>query len=247
MARRRIFFGAVLGVEALVLLPSTSTAEIINVYPGPDEEWNYLYDFGDVEVGSSGVMIFQIENDPTSLSDLTVNNVYLEEVTGPFAITAAPFFPAYLQPGESIYVEVTFAPGAEGLFEGVMRIVSDASNVPPGGNIPYNLRGVGVAFEPPPEELMQAVLDFYASGIADGSIYGLGSGGAPSSHIRVFGNMLDAADDLIAAGDFAGACQQLDHAVVKSDGASPPPDFIAGTSVPALNSMLLDVLAALGC
>jgi len=247
MARRTIFLGAVLGATVVMLLPSTATAEVINVYPGPDENWVYLYDFGDVEVGSSGVMIFQIENDPSALSDLTVDNVYIEETTGPFAITEAPAFPARVQPGESVYVEVAFAPGGEGLFEGVMRIISDASNIPPGGDISYNLRGMGVAFEPPPEELMQAVLDFYAAGIADGTIYGVGSGGAPASHIRVFGNMLDAADDLIAAGDIEGACSQIDHAVAKSDGLPQPPDFLGGSGVSALNSMLLDVLDALGC
>ena len=53
MARKNILLGAVLGAAVAVLLPSTATAEIINVYPGPDDEWNYLYDYGDVEVGSS--------------------------------------------------------------------------------------------------------------------------------------------------------------------------------------------------
>ena len=235
-----------LAATVAVLLPSTATAEYINVYPGPDAEWNYLYDFGDVEVGSSGVMIFQIENDATAGSDLTVDNVYIEEA-GAFTITDAPSFPARVAPGESIYVEVAFAPGAEGLFEGVMRILSDASNIPPGTNIPYGLQGMGTVFEPPPDELMQAVMDAYAAGVADGTIYGLGNGNAPASHLRVFGNMLDAADDLIAAGDYAGACAQLDHAVVKSDGASSPPDFIGGTGVPALNAMLVDVMNALGC
>ena len=33
-----------------------------------------------------------------------------------------------------------------------MRILSDASNIPPGCDIHYKLRGMGVAFEPPPEE-----------------------------------------------------------------------------------------------
>jgi hypothetical protein len=176
---------------------------------------------------------------------LTIDNVYIEEA-GPFTITEAPAFPAYVAPGESVYVEVSFAPGAEGLFEGVMRILSNGL-IPPGEDIHYNLRGMGVAFEPPPEELMQAVLDLYAAGIADGSIYGVGSGGAPASHVRVFGNMLDAADDLIAAGDYAGACQQLDHAVAKSDGLGQPPDFLGGTGVPPLNAMLLDVMDTLGC
>ena len=190
-------------------------------------------------------MIFQIGCHVDSLLDLELNSVYLEGGS-PFTIVSALSLPQVLAPGESIYVEVSFEPGAEGFFEGVMRIQSNA-NMPPGTDIHYNLRGMGVLFEPPPAELMQGVLDFYAAGIADGSIYGVGSGGAPGSHVRVFGNMLDAADDLIAAGDYAGACMQLDHAVAKSDGLPQPPDFLGGTGVSALNAMLLDVMDALGC
>jgi hypothetical protein len=243
MRRRTLLPVAALATLALAVTPIS--AQDIAIYPGPDEEWNYLYDFGDVEVGSSGVMIFQIGCHVDSSLDLALSNVFMGAGSS-FAITNAPAFPLDLRPGESIYVEVVFGPGAEGFFEGVMKIISDAI-YPPGGDIDYNLRGMGIAFEPPPEEMMQGVLDFYAAGIADGTIYGVGSGGAPASHIRVFGNMLDAADDLIAAGDFAGACQQLDHAVAKSDGLPQPPDFLEGSGVSALNAMLLDVMNALGC
>lgn len=248
MARRTIFLGAILGAAVVVLLPSTAMAEFINIYPGPDAEWNYLYDFGDVEVGASGVMIFQIENDPTAPSWLIVDEVVLEDVSGPFTISQNPAYPAYIDAGDSVYVEVTFAPDAVGFFEGVMTVYSNASNDPPGAHIPYGLQGMGIAYEPPADELMTLVMDFYADALADGSIYGLGGGGASAgAHIRVFGNMLDAADDLIAAGDYEGACAQLDHAVVKSDGANSPPDFIGGPGVSSLNSMLLDVMSALGC
>ena len=69
---------AAMALAVLALAAAPAAAEYINIYPGPDENWNYLYDFGDVEVGSSGVMIFQIENDASAPSDLTVNNVYIE-------------------------------------------------------------------------------------------------------------------------------------------------------------------------
>ena len=247
MARRRISFGAVLGVAVLVLLPSTPTAEIINVNPGPDAEWNYLYDYGDVEVGSSGVMIFQIENDSSALSDLTVVAVYIEDTADSFTVTDAPALPSSVAPGESVWVETTFEPGGEGFFKGVIKILSDASNIPPGGDISFNLRGTGIAFGPPPEELMQDVLYFYAGCTADEVIHGLGSGGAPAAHVRIFGDMLEFADDLIAVIDYGEACAQLDYAVVKSDGLPQHPDFIAGPAVPTLNTLILDVMDALGC
>ena len=59
--------------------------------------------------------------------------------------------------------------------------------------------------------------------------------------------MLDAADDLIVAGDYAGSCSQLEHAILKSGGLDAPPDFIGGLSVSSLNSMLLEIMDVLGC
>ena len=238
----KVFIAAV-----ALLLPMSALAEYINIYPGPDEDWNYLYDFGDVEVGSSAVMIFQIENEEGSPSSLFVSDVYIEDATGPFVIVDSSVIPALLSPGESVYVEVVFSPGDEGFFEGVMRIFSNASNDPPGTVIYYGLQGMGVGYEPPPGELMALVMGFYAEGLADGSIYGLGNGNAQVAHERVFGNMLDAADDLIAAGDYAAACSQLEHAALKSDGMDAPPDFMGGPGVSSLNSMLIDIMVALGC
>jgi hypothetical protein len=233
-----------MALAVLALAAAPAAAEDIAIYPGPDEEWNYLYDFGDVEVGSSGVMIFQIGCHVDSPLNLLLNGVFVE-AGSPFTMTEAPTFPQYLTPGESVYVEVAFAPGAEGLFDGVMRIQSNAS-YPPGTDIHYALRGMGVDDEPP-GDLMAPVIDFYDAGIADGTIYGLGSGRAAAARVRIFGRMLDAADDYIADGDYVEACGQLNSAVVRSDGEPRPPDFLGGEGVPALNAMLLDVMDALGC
>ena len=150
---------------AVMFLPSTAAAKYISVYTGPDAEWNYLYDFGDVEVGSSGVMIFQIENAPSSPDSLILESVYIEEA-GPFTITYGPAFTADIAPDESVYVEVTFMLGAEGLFEKVMRIISNASNIPPGTDIPCALRGMGTA--PPPDFIAGPAVSTLNSMLLDG-------------------------------------------------------------------------------
>lgn len=146
--------------------------------------------------------------------------------------------------GETLEAVVSFTPSAEGLVTASLFILSNAHNVP----VFYALlQGVGVDEEPTPSELMAALIAFFDARVADYSLYGLGNGNAPPAHLRVFEAMLDAADDLIADGDLAGACSQLAHAETKCDGLDPPPDFVGGTAVSSLHSMLLAIMEALGC
>jgi hypothetical protein len=244
MKLRHLFTGA---CALLLLLPLPVAAEYINVYPGPDEEWNYLYDYGDVEVGQSGVMIFQIENDVTAPDHLLIEDIYIEG-TGPFTITEAPNFPDLLPlaPGESIYVEVTFTPGAEGLEEGVMRILSNASNIPPGPNIPYGLQGTGVA-DLTPEQMMLDLIDYYDTAIADESLWGKSRGQSGTSTDALFRDMLVDIYDLIVAGNDPKACRALSKAMLRIDGASSPPDLVFGPSADVVYSKLAAVFNALEC
>ena len=244
MKLRHLFTGA---CALLLLLPLPVAAEYINVYPGPDEDWNYLYDYGDVEVGHSGVMIFQIECDSDSPGTLIVGDVFIEGGSGPFTITEAPTFPIPVVPGESIYVEVTFTPGAEGLFEEIMRINSNASNIPPGPSIPYALQGTGVGVAPEPEDLIAAAIAFYDEQIAAGQIIGLGPGRSGNAQEQLFRNTLTDIEALILEGDDQAACRSLQKAILRIDGASPPPDKVGGPAVSELHSMLLYLMNALGC
>jgi hypothetical protein len=125
-----------------------------------------------------------------------------------------------------------------------LLILSDAMNYP---ELYIPLQGVGVDVEPTPDEMMDAILLYYVESVADGTIYGLGAGQAPAAHVRIFLGILDAADDLIVAGDYEAACDQLGHADDKSDGLDSPPDFLGGPGVGPLNSMLGELMDVLGC
>ena len=242
MKLTRLFIGAF----ALLLLPLPVAAEYINVYPGPDDEWNYLYDYGEVEIGSSAVMIFQIENDPSADSYLTVESVFLEDETGPFEITASPTYPWYVAPGDNGYIEVTFSADKEGFVEGIMRIISNASNIPPGGNIPYALQGTGVA-DLTPEQMMLDLIDYYDTAIADESLWGKSRGQSGTSTDAVFRDMLVDIYDLIVAGNDPKACRALSKAMLRIDGASSPPDLVFGPSADVVYSKLAAVFNALEC
>ena len=59
--------------------------------------------------------------------------------------------------------------------------------------------------------------------------------------------MLEMADDLIATDDIEGACKQLESALGKCDGVSPPADFVTGPAASELHDMILELMAELGC
>jgi hypothetical protein len=234
----RLFTGAL--ALLLLLLPLRATAENIGVSP---ESWDY----GDVTLGESEVQSFTIESLGPD-TPLRVDMIrILDDASGSFhivSITPTITFPHYLDVGDTLEAVVSFTPGAEGLVTANLFILSNAHN---DSTYYVPLQGVGIDEEPTPSELMAAVIAFFDASVADYSLYGLGNSNSPPVHLRVFEAMLDAADDLIAAGDLSGACTQLDHAVTKCDGLDAPPDFVGGPAASSLNAMLLAVMDLLGC
>jgi hypothetical protein len=130
------------------------------------------------------------------------------------------------------------------MFAGEILIMSNAINYP---SYYIPIQGEGVLNEPSPGELMEDLIDQFDDCVAEGALWGEGSGNAGTAHLQVFDGMLDAADDLIGLGDIDGACRQLDHASVKSDGVTPPPDFIGGACTGTINTMIGVVMETLGC
>ena len=59
--------------------------------------------------------------------------------------------------------------------------------------------------------------------------------------------MIEAAGDLIEAGDYEAACEQLWDAYDRCDGEFPPADFVLGSAATQLNGMIWDLMAELGC
>jgi len=104
-------------------------------------------------------------------------------------------------------------------------------------------------FAPPPGELAPSLIASFEKDITDGSLVGSGAGNSARGRLKAFGNMLNAADDLIQAGDYTRACTLLTDAYNRVDGDAPPPDFVNGAAREEIRDMinrLLDVLAALG-
>ncbi|MCW5809024.1 MAG: choice-of-anchor D domain-containing protein, partial [Deltaproteobacteria bacterium] len=93
-------------------------------------------DFGSVVTGAAATRQLAVANfasDPLTISSLSA--------TGPFLVTGAPALPRTLQPGESVQLEIAFAPSSAGPATGALTIASDDPN----GASVVALSGVGEA------------------------------------------------------------------------------------------------------
>ncbi|MHC4865586.1 MAG: ELWxxDGT repeat protein [Planctomycetota bacterium] len=218
-------------VIKLIMTDSLGQSDVdtveITVTPGGNIEVSpEVYDFGDVELGSSSSAIITITNpaggtyeDPLTLLDISL----AEGGSGSFAVTANPAG-SVVQPGESVDVGIVFTPSAEGYVSTTVQIASDDPVYP---LIEVPLGGVGVFEELPPE--------------------GDGPGGSAENRLSALQNMIEACGDLIEDGLHEDACDQLAAALKKCDGQPKPPDFVAGDAAPVVESMIEVLRATLGC
>ena len=94
---------------------------------------------------------------------------------------------------------------------------------------------------------IEDILDFFDESVENGSLQGAGPDNSSQGRLKALRNMIEAAGDLIAAGDIGAACQQLTDVYNRTDGETPPPDFASGEAALDLAKMILDLGASLGC
>ncbi|MHC5182253.1 MAG: hypothetical protein ACYSOW_10370 [Planctomycetota bacterium] len=218
--------------------PEPPTAPDINVTPETSP-----WDVGDVEVGQILtdpvlVVIYNYGNAP-----LTVTSV---DIPGDSSFSISPVdptieFPLTIEPSFEIGVDfdVFFAPLAEGFHTATVTIKNDDEDV----EIAFT--GVGVITEIPPTQQIQDILDFLDTSVAIGTIQGYGPGNSVSKRLKALRNMIESVSDLIDAGDYAQAVDQLESIDKKTDGAAKPQDFVVGGAVSELNAMINDLIADL--
>jgi hypothetical protein len=96
-------------------------------------------------------------------------------------------------------------------------------------------------------ETIGEVLEFFDDAVEDGTLMGSGPGGSADGRLSALHNKIEAAMALIDAGDIAGACMELSDAYLRTDGVSPPPDFVEGPAAAELAALLLALMDDLGC
>lgn len=235
------------GVALLCLLwPFGAAAETMDVYPPG------TYDYGDVVVGDSAEMTFSFtctSATPVSIAEVTID----DDATGSFSVVAIDIYPYSAGPpwvlfqGEPGTFRVAFTPSAVGDHGAVLAVVSNAINDPPGYLLEYRLTGTGIPDEGTAGERMADLLLAYEAAVADGTLQGWGWGPLAAVRLRVFGEMLYAASDLIEAGHDSLACCKLAMAYNRSDGRCLPLDLVEGPALEDLSPMIVGVMEALGC
>lgn len=225
-----------LEADGVINLGLSQTAPEIEVLPALLE-----WDFGNVEVGQSAIVLVQIFNYGTA--DLNVSSVTIAG-DADFAITDGPAMPLVIAPNTSIGVdfEVTYAPATEVPASAVVTIVSDDEDE---SIVDVALSGVGIVIVIPPSQQIQDILDYFDASVADGTLVGYGPGNSASKRLNALQNMIESASDLINAGDDAQAIDQLGSIAKKTDGISKPQDFVAGDAAAVLNTMINDLIADL--
>jgi hypothetical protein len=221
------------------------SAKICLGWPAPEPEIvvypaTLSHDFGEVAIGEFETYVAQIMNIGTA--DLVVSSITMDPLgSADFTITSAPETPFTVAPSETFVVDIetTFAPTTEAYVSATLLIESDDADEPLVG---VELSGTGVLVEIPPEEQIQNILDCFDQSVSDGTLLGYGPGNSPEKRLNALRNMICAASDLINAGYYAQAIEQLESVDKKTDGATRPPDFVVGEAVPVLNQMVKDLI-----
>ena len=201
-----------------------------------------VLNFGDVTLGDSATLIITVTN-------VDVPNMSLEALTffagssGDFQATAS--LPTTLANNATADISISYTPTAEGSAEAELLVAWSCGTH--NGEVPVTMSGVGVPAEVPPAQQIMNILVFMDEAVDSGSLVGDGPGNSASGRLGALRNMIEAAGDLIEAGETEEACVQLEAAYRKCDDFPKPPDFVAGEAAPTLADMIEDLMDSLGC
>ena len=215
-----------------IMAPMALGAEDINVSP-------LVYDFGNVEVGSSATITITIAN--TGDSSIAVNDISFQAGSdSAFAITSAPYLPVFFGSGGVKDVNVTFTPLEWKEYSAVLEIRSSDPDEP---MVEVILSGSG-GF-PSPAEQIQYILDFIDDSVNNGNLSGSGPGKSAEGRFKAFVNMLESIDGFIEDENFFQAYQQLDGTYNRTDGQKSPPDFVSGDAASELAELILTLMESI--
>lgn len=91
------------------------------------------------------------------------------------------------------------------------------------------------------------ILFFFDESVENGTLEGDGPGNSANGRLYALRNILEMAGNLINIEDIEGACLQLNAALGKCDGNSPPPDFVTGPADSELYEMIVELMDELEC
>lgn len=226
---QKLFWLAVFSSCCVMLAFPLQAAAQVSISPSS-------YDFGEVEVGATSTVIFTItSSEPRYTFDFAGLNGSLD-----FHIIRSPT-PGTEVSDSGLEIEVAYSPLEVGQDSGAMLVVVVDGLI---FYLVVDLTGVGVEAGMDPLAEIQEILAFFDSSFTNGTLTGSGPGSSAQGRLRALRNMLEAVSDLIQNGEMATACQQLWDAYRRTDGRTPPPDFVQDDATQDLAHMILDLYEA---
>jgi hypothetical protein len=94
---------------------------------------------------------------------------------------------------------------------------------------------------------MGGLLEAFDGYVQAGTLQGSGSGKSAENRLKAMRNKIATVEALLAEGDTEGACEELASALLKTDGLTPPPDFVSGAAAGLLAADIQQLQTDLGC
>jgi uncharacterized repeat protein (TIGR01451 family) len=93
-----------------------------------------------------------------------------------------------------------------------------------------------------PEEQLDEILDAIDAAVADGTLEGSGPGASADNRLEAVIRWLAQAGEGAVVN-----CSLLNNALLRTDGVSPPPDFVTGPAAATLHAQIQELITRLGC
>jgi hypothetical protein len=197
-------------------------------------------DFGQVEVGATATAVVTVSN--LGAGTLTVYETGL--FGAPEIGLEAVALPLAIPTNSTADLALLFSPGSEATFSAELSLVSNDGDET---FLSVPIIGQGVITPVPPAEQVIDILLFIEASVANETLAGDGPGRSGERRLGALVNMIEAAGEDIALGDIVSACTQLDDAYNRTDGLSPPPDFVTGPAADELAERIAALRETLGC
>ena len=192
----------------------------LSLFPAPGA----TLPFGDVTVGQAVTQIVTATN--SGQAPLWISAATTSTTPAAFSVSGGGVL---LNPGQAVDLAVRFAPTTTAVLSGALHVEGcDATShaAYPLGLADIVLTGRGVSAELPPNQAAQKLLVDYNAAIANGTLWGSGSGVCAALRVKAMRCMIEATGDYIARGNKIMARILLNLVIDCCDGQ--PPDFVSG-------------------
>jgi hypothetical protein len=220
---------------------TATDAYVVDAAPLPElEAFPLSVDFGQVDINDSATEVVTISN--LGLGSLVVHELTLN---GAPELSLDPVtLPLNIVEGGTADLFVNFSPVAETTSLAELTILSNDGDET---WLMLPISGEGVEASVPPADQVIEILTFVEESINNGSLEGAGNGRSAAGRLGALINKIEAAGEYIRLENYAEACVALDSAFKRTDGLSPPPDFVSGIAAEELAFRINFLMETLGC